>query len=471
MRAVLRWLFIAVVAIHGLIHLMGAAKGLGLADVDQLSEPVSAPMGLLWLVAAVGVLATAVMVMLRSRWWWFASAAAAVVSQTVILTSWDDAKAGTVVNVVMLLAAGYGYAAEGPPSLRAEYRRRVAAALGHSPAGATLTDLDLLTLPASAAEYVRRSGAVGRPRVTGFRATLSGRIRSGPERPWMAFTGEQVNYYGPNPTRLFFIDATRSGLPVDIFHCFADHAATMRGRLASVLPIVSAAGPDMTRAETVTLFNDICFLAPGALVDAPVSWESVDDHRVRARYTVGEHTVCAELEFNDDGDLVDFISEDRLRMSADGKSLTPMPWSTPLGTTRCGAATGSPPTGRQCGTRPVLWDGSPMPSCMSTTSSTTRSRGEAHPSPRPVSGLGRRGSGALPTPNEWLQTGSRAARKSWVRDVDVDDVVALVAEVGVPVDSSEESSHDDEREDHEYGDGHTDFGRRVQAPDGESRHQ
>ncbi|HEX6194464.1 MAG TPA: DUF6544 family protein, partial [Jiangellaceae bacterium] len=297
MRTVLRSLFIGVVAIHGLIHLMGVAEGLGIADVDQLTEPIGVLTGLLWLVAAIGVLATAVLVMLRSRWWWIVSAAAAVVSQTVILTSWDDAKAGSVVNLLMLLAAGYGYAAQGPRSLRAEYRRRVDAALGQSPTTAIVTDGDLKTLPAPVAEYVRRSGAVGRPRVAGFRAGIRGRIRSGPDKPWMEFTGEQVNYYGPNPTRLFFMDATRFGLPVDVLHCYADHAATMRGRLCSALPVVTAAGPEMTRAETVTLFNDICFMAPAALVDAPVSWESVDEHRVRGSYTVGEQTVSADLVF------------------------------------------------------------------------------------------------------------------------------------------------------------------------------
>ena len=40
--------------------------------------------------------------------------------------------------------------------------------------------------------------------------------------------------------------------------------------------------------------------------------------------------MTAELVFNDDHDLVDFISDDRLRSSRDGKTFTPQRWSTPV---------------------------------------------------------------------------------------------------------------------------------------------
>ena len=50
---------------------------------------------------------------------------AAAVSQVAIVSSWSDARAGTIVNVVLVLAAGYGFAAEGPTSFHAQCRERV----------------------------------------------------------------------------------------------------------------------------------------------------------------------------------------------------------------------------------------------------------------------------------------------------------------------------------------------------------
>ena len=68
----------------------------------------------------------------RVRWWWMVGALAVVVSQVVIVSSWADAKVGTVANVVLAAAVVYGWASQGPRGARAEYRRRAGAA-GHKP--------------------------------------------------------------------------------------------------------------------------------------------------------------------------------------------------------------------------------------------------------------------------------------------------------------------------------------------------
>ncbi|MGV1008740.1 MAG: DUF6544 family protein [Dermatophilaceae bacterium] len=329
MRTAARWAVVVLALLHGLVHLLGTAKGLGWAPVPELHEPTTIAGALLWLVPAVLVVTAAVMLAVRTRGWWVAMGLAALVSQAVIVTAWTDAKAGTVANIVLAVAAAYGYASQGPRSPRADYRRRAEAALARPTTSHLVNAADLAGLPAPLAGYLRRCGAVGQPRVASFHARIHGRIRSDAASLWMPFTGEQVNTYGQSPRRLFLLDATMHGLPVDVLHVFEDHA-TMRVKLCSVVPIVDAAGPDMDRAETVTLFNDLCVLAPAALVDAPVTWAGIDDHRVRGTFTHGAQTVSAELVFSDDNELVDFVSHDRLRASADGKSFTPQTWSTPI---------------------------------------------------------------------------------------------------------------------------------------------
>lgn len=328
-RTIGRWIVAVVVVAHGLIHLLGAVKGFGWTEVTALTAPISPAAGIAWLAAALLVAAAGVLVAVGTRWWWMVAVIAAALSQAVILTSWTDAKAGTVVNVVLLAAAGYGFASQGPASFRAEYRRRATDALDAPHPDALVTEADLALLPEPVATYVRLSGAVGQPRVTTFRALIHGRIRSGANASWMDFTGEQVNTYGPQPSRVFFMDATMFGLPVDVLHVFAGSAATMRVKACSVMPMVNAAGPDMDRAETVTVFNDLCVLAPAALVEAPVAWTTIDDDHVQGTFTNGAQTVTADLMFHD-GLLVDFFSDDRMAASRGGSSLTAQRWSTPL---------------------------------------------------------------------------------------------------------------------------------------------
>lgn len=327
----MRWFVVVVVMVHGLVHLLGAAKGLGWADVTQLKAPIGTTMGAAWLAAAGLVVVAGILLAIATRWWWAVGAVAVVVSQTVIITSWSDARAGTLANVILLAAVVHGYASSGPRSARAEYRHRVDTALTGPQPGPVVTEADLLHLPTPVAGYVRQSGAVGRPSVTNFKARIHGRIRSGVDAAWMTYTGEQVNTFGPEPTRLFFIDATRLGLPVDVLHAYVGSSATMRVKALSLVPVVDAAGPEMDTSETVTMLNDLCVLAPAALVNAPISWQTLDDHHVRCAFTNGTHTVGAELIFNDNYELVDFVSDDRLRASQDGRSFTQQRWSTPVG--------------------------------------------------------------------------------------------------------------------------------------------
>lgn len=145
----------------------------------------------------------------------------------------------------------------------------------------------------------------------------------------MEFTAEQHNFLD-GPSRFFLMDARRGGLPVDVLHVYRAGTATMQVRLLSLLPLVDARGPEMDRAETVTVLNDMAVLAPGALLDPAIRWEPVDARTVRARYAVGDQSVSATLHFDETGELVDFVSDDRMAARPDGDGFVPMRWSTPV---------------------------------------------------------------------------------------------------------------------------------------------
>ncbi len=330
MRVAVRWILITVVALHGLVHLLGAAKGLGGAEVSQLGEPIGSGAGVVWLAAASLLVGTALLWASSVEWWWRIGAVALVASQVSILTSWTDAGVGTVANAVLLAAVVHGGASSGRRSYRAEFRRRSQAALARVVPDVAVSEADLARLPDPVAAYVRASGAVGQAHVRNLHAYVSGRLRGAPTERWMTFRGEQVSTFGAEFDRLFFIDATARGVPVDVLHVFAGPSATMRVKVASLLRLIDAHGPQMDQGETVTVFNDLCVLAPAALLDAPVVWQTLDRHHVRGSFTRGVHTVAAELTFNDAHELVDFVSDDRLRASADGRRFVPQRWSTPL---------------------------------------------------------------------------------------------------------------------------------------------
>lgn len=326
----MKWLFVVLIAAHGLVHLMGFAKAFGLADLPQLTTPISRGMGVVWLAAGLAHLVAGTLFLSAPRVWWAVGLGAVLLSQLVVITAWSDAKFATLVNLLVLAVVAYGFASQGPLSFRSEYARdtgeRSAAAESPEP----ITESDLAPLPDPVQRYLRVTGAVGQPRARHFRARWTGRIRSGPDDPWMPFTAEQQNFLD-EPARFFLMHATRSGLPVDIYHAFRDGSASMRVRLLSMVPVAHSSGPEFTRAETVTLFNDLVLLAPAGLVDAEIRWERLSETEVRGHFTAGDHTVGAILSFNREGELVDFVSDDRLAASPDGSELVPQRWSTPVG--------------------------------------------------------------------------------------------------------------------------------------------
>jgi hypothetical protein len=100
-------------------------------------------------------------------------------------------------------------------------------------------------------------------------------------------------------------------------------------KVADLLQIVDARGPEMDQSETVTLLNDLCVYGPAQLPFAPIAWKELSPSSVEASFENAGHRVAAVLHFDTQGRLVNFHSDDRYQ-SADGKTYRLYRWSTPL---------------------------------------------------------------------------------------------------------------------------------------------
>ena len=57
------------------------------------------------------------------------------------------------------------------------------------------------------------------------------------------------------------------GLPVLGYHDYQNAKANMDIRLLGLYAVVKAKGDEMNKAETVTVFNDMCLMFPATLID------------------------------------------------------------------------------------------------------------------------------------------------------------------------------------------------------------
>lgn len=321
--------FIILLIVHGFIHLLGFVKGFGLAEVTQLKENISRPSGAFWLVAAALFIAAASLLVAGLRLWWVPGAAALMISQVLIIISWGDAKFGTIANVIIMVPVVIALAGSLPNSFESRFRKQAEKGLKRYSRRELLTEEDLKRLPLPVREYIRLSGAVGREKLQNFRAVFTGKIKPSPDSGFLDFRSVQYNFFD-EPTRLYYIRSKTRGIPFTGLHMYVGAEATMKIKVASLLTVADARGPEMNRGETVTMFNDMCCFAPAALIDENIRWEEVDSLTVKAEFTNSGNTISATLFFNESRELVDFASDDRYE-SADGKEFKSYRWTTPVG--------------------------------------------------------------------------------------------------------------------------------------------
>lgn len=322
----MRYALAVLLALHGLIHLLGPAKAFAWADVNQLRTPISPMAGLLWLFAALLLIAAAVSVALGVSRWWYAALPGLLLSQALIMTAWGDARFGALANLLIAIPVLVSALDARSSSFSSRFVHDRNALLARTTLQAPLvTEADLTPLPPLMQTYLRRVGAVGRPRVRNLRVTFNAQMRSSPTSPWMPATATQYEFFA-SPARLFHMNASRAGLPLDILHRYMDGAATFQVRIAGLFSMVDKNGAGITNDETVTLMNDVLVLAPAAVLDLPFTFEAAGERSLRATFRNAGYTVSAVVTFDAAGDLIGFLSADRAHDREGGAAS----WSTPI---------------------------------------------------------------------------------------------------------------------------------------------
>jgi hypothetical protein len=112
-------------------------------------------------------------------------------------------------------------------------------------------------------------------------------------------------------------------------HIYKEHQATFQVKMADLFKVVDISGEELTKAETVTLLNDMCIFAPGSLTDNRLTWSELDSLSVKVTLTNGKYIVSAILFFNEAGELINFVSDDRSALQDDG-TMKLIRWETPI---------------------------------------------------------------------------------------------------------------------------------------------
>lgn len=304
----LKIFLLIVLFIHGLIHILGFLKAFQFAEINQLTQNISKPMGIFWLAAVILFLAAAIQIISNQDLWWITALAAVILSQILIILFWQDAKFGTIANFIVLLSviAGYGFW-----SFERNFKEDFNNCLKRDSyfQKDLITEKDIEHLPTPVQKYLRYTGVINTEKVNNVKIIFDVEMRE-KGKDWFKATSVQYNFYN-EPARLFYMNAKMFGITVPGYHRYAEAKATMDIRLFGLIPIVKQSGEIMNKTETVTLFNDMCLMVPATLIDERIQWEPIDSLTSKAIFTNRGISISAILYFNESGQITNFTSDDR----------------------------------------------------------------------------------------------------------------------------------------------------------------
>ncbi|MGE5405103.1 MAG: DUF6544 family protein [Candidatus Saccharibacteria bacterium] len=188
-----------------------------------------------------------------------------------------------------------------------------------------LTLEDIQHLPHPVQKYIEYTGMLGKPPVKNWRIVLEGQFKMAPEKDWSTIRIEQYNFFDDDPRRLS-LNRLIIGIPVVGLDSYINGIGTMLIKVGGLYTVADAKGPEMNQSAAVMFLNDACNSAPAALIDQRFRWEQIDDLKVKAIFDDGRNCVSAVLQFNDNGELVQFTTLDKY-YSPTGATYEKMGWS------------------------------------------------------------------------------------------------------------------------------------------------
>ncbi len=301
----MRIVFLIIVLFHGLIHLLGFVKGSGLKEVKELTLPISKLLGFIWLTAAILFLIYIILYLLNSKYAWLVGLAAVIISQTLIIMFWQDAKFGTIPNVLILFLsiASLGYY---------NFQNRVQQEINNLLSQNVITEnkilneTDINELPQPVKNWLRNSGAVGKPFINVGRVTQIAEMQMKPDQKnWINAKAVQYTTID-NPAFIWTVDAEMNSLlNFQGRDKFENGKGEMLIKINSLINIVNEKGKKLDEGALQRYLGEMVWF-PSSALSPYITWEQINGNTAKATMTYKGTKGSGTFYFDDNGDVIKF---------------------------------------------------------------------------------------------------------------------------------------------------------------------
>jgi len=297
------YIFAALVALHGLIHLMGFVKAFALADLPALTRAIPKMTGLAWLASALIICAAAAALLLGVGWWWMVAVTGLLASQTLIVRYWHDAKFGSIANVILLAGAVVGYGAWSFSSMVTTELEAFLPADDGAPV--IVTRQMTAAYPPVVRRWFERSRIVGKPVPRTVHLHQEGMMRSSREGAWMPVKATQ--WFTTGEPGFFWTAKVKAaaGMSIVARDKYEGGRGSMLIKAVSVFPIADAHGPEVDQGSMLRYLAELAWFPAAAMGDY-LHWEEIDSMTARATMTYGGITGTGVFRFDEQGNMLSF---------------------------------------------------------------------------------------------------------------------------------------------------------------------
>lgn len=292
------------VMIHGLVHMMGFSKAYGYRKEIPLSGVISKPVGLIWAAVSTAIIIVAMLILFQKSWW-LMGIISVLLSQSLILFYWKDAKYGTIVNIVILLAAIVNFSewnfSKAGKNTASELLTNQASPVEN------VTQEKIAHLPPIVQKWMHRSGAINNPIAFSVRLKQQGMLRTKPDGNWMQMTAEQY-FTVVNPAFVWNARISAGIIHIAGRDVYLNGKGHMLIKAASVITVADARGKETDQGTMLRYLAEIQWF-PSAAISPWIRWEQLNDSSARATMTYGDMSVSGNFSFNANGDITKFEAQ------------------------------------------------------------------------------------------------------------------------------------------------------------------
>jgi len=193
-----------------------------------------------------------------------------------------------------------------------------------------LKEEDIQSLPECIQRYMKYIGCIDKPRISNVHILFGDtkHIKEPNSTPTDLRFCEQYNF-GEIPYRNFYMRGKMKGLSFEGKENYIEGKGNMHIKLLNLFSVVNLKNIEIDKSALVTYLAE-CALIPSGFLNKNIVWKTIDLNTAKATITDKNNSVSGIFYFNEIGELIKFVSDDRYYITTDN-NFVKMQWIAEMG--------------------------------------------------------------------------------------------------------------------------------------------